>query len=168
MKTECKKGQLTVKDHPLPFWVFYACFVLAGVAALILVLATAPDRTTALIVSLVGIGNIAGGIYMLRREPASILIFDPKSDKVLVRRWHLTGQTDSIFPLSAVSSVEVETKEHTEGGLVYRPHLRFNESLDIPVSMFWYQTTRQSEEAVRKIQSFLKLSPNKPDAGDGK
>ena len=160
MRTERKKGRLIIRDQPLAFWMFYSFFVLAGIAALILALATAPDRTTALIVSIIGIGNIAGGVFMLRREPASILIFDPESDKLLVRRWHPTGKKDSFYPLSAVSSVEVETKEHTEGGHVYRPSLRFNDLVAIPVSMFWYQTMPKSEAVIREIQSFLNLSTN--------
>lgn len=160
MKTELKKGQLIVKDHPLRFWMFYSCFVLAGIAALILAVATAPDRTTALIVSIIGIGNIAGGLYMLRREPASILIFDPESDKLMVRRWYPTGKKDSFYHLSEVLSVEVETKEHTEGGHVYRPTLRLNESAAIPVSIFWYQTMQRSEEVTKEIGSFLNPSSN--------
>jgi hypothetical protein len=147
--------------------MFYSCFVFGGMAALILVLGTNPDATTALIVSVIGIGNIAGGVYMLKREPASILIFDPESDKLLVRRWHLIGKKDTFYPLSAVSSVEVTMKEHAEGGHVYRPSLCLNESVAIPVSMFWYQTMQQSEVAINEIQSFLNLSPNHAMHTDG-
>jgi hypothetical protein len=161
MRTERKKGRLIIRDQPLVFWMFYSCFVVGGIAALLLVLATTPDTTTALIVSIIGIGNIAGGVYMLRREPASILIFDLASDKLLVRRWHLTGKKDTFYPLSSVSSVEVAMKEHTEGGHVYRPSLCLNESVAIPVSMFWYQTMQKSEVAIKEIRSFLNLSPNK-------
>ena len=134
MKTERNKGRLIIRDQPLVFWMFYSCFVLGGLAALILALATAPDKTTALIVSIIGIGNIAGGVYMLRREPASILTFDPEPDTLLVRRWHPSGKKDSFYPLSAVSSAEVTIKEHTEGGHVYRPSLCLNESVTIPVA----------------------------------
>jgi len=160
VKTERKKGRLIIKDQPLAFWMFYSCFVFGGIVALIFALASAPDKTTASIVSIIGIGNIAGGVYMIRREPASIIIFDPESDKLLVRRWHPTGRRDSFYPLSAVSSVEIETKEHTEGGHVYRPRLRISESEAIPVSMFWYQTMSRSEVVINEIQFFLKLSPN--------
>jgi hypothetical protein len=160
MRTERKQGRLIIRDQPLVFWMFYSCFVVGGIAALILVLKTAPDKVTALVVSGIGIGNIAGGLHMLRREPASILICDPESDRLLVRRRHLTGKRDTVYPLSAVSSVEVVVKEHAEGGHVYRPSLCLNESVAVPVSMFWYQTRDKSDVVVNEVQSFLDLSPS--------
>lgn len=141
--------------------MFYSCFVLGGIAALILALTTAPDMMTRIMVSMIGIGNIAGGLFMIKREPASILIFDRKSEKLFVRRWHPTGKRDAYYPLNAVSSVEVETTEHAEGGYVYRPRLRLNGSESIPITMFWYQTMQRSEDVIGEIQSFLRLSPNK-------
>jgi hypothetical protein len=74
MKTKREEGRLIIRDQPLVFWMFYSCFVFGGLAALIFALANAPDKTTASIVSIIGIGNIAGGVYMIRREPASIQI----------------------------------------------------------------------------------------------
>ena len=104
---------------------------------------------------------------MLQREPASILIFDPESDSLLVRRWHLTGRKDACYPLSGLLSVEVAIKEHTEGGHVYRPSLCLNKSVAIPVSMFWYQTMQESEVVTNEIQSFLNLAPNHAMRTDG-
>lgn len=158
MKIERGKSRLIVKDQPLVFWIFYSCFVFGGMAALILALATAPDKKTALIVSIIGIGNIAGGVYMIRREPASILIFDSETGNLLVRRWHFTARRDSYYPLTNISSVRIEMTEHSEGGYVYRPSLCLNDSATIPVSLFWYQTKQKSEMIVSEIQYFLNLS----------
>ena len=99
MKTKREEGRLIIRDQPLVFWMFYSCFVFGGLAALILALAYPPDKTTAFFVSIIGIGNIAGGVYMIRREPASILIFDSETGNLLVRRWNPTGRRDSSYPL---------------------------------------------------------------------
>jgi len=166
MKTKREEGRLIIRDQPLVFWMFYSCFVVGGLAALMFALANAPDKMTASIVSIIGIGNIAGGVYMIRREPASILIFDSETGNLLVRRWNPTGRRDSSYPLADISSVRIEMTEHSEGGYVYRPNLSLNESVAIPVSMFWYQTKQNSEMIMYEIRDFLNLSPNQQVHGD--
>jgi hypothetical protein len=141
MKIEHRNGRLIVKDQPLVFWTFYSFFVVGGMVTLVLSLSAAPDWMTTFIGSLIGIGNIAGGLYMIRREPASIVVFDPGSAEVRVCRWYPIGKREKVYPICALSIAEVETTEHTDGGTVYRPRLRIGQSEFVPVSMFWYQTT---------------------------
>jgi hypothetical protein len=155
MKIEHRYGQLIVKDQPLVFWTFYSFFVVGGMVVLVFSLSAAPDWMMTFIGSLIGIGNIAGGLYMIRREPASIVVFDPGSAEVRVCRW---------YPISALSVAEVETTEHTDGGYVYRPRLCIGQSEFVPVSMFWYQTKEKSEDVANEIRRFLKIPPNKTDA----
>ena len=134
--------------------------------ALVLSLSAAPDRMTTLVGSLIGIGNIAGGLHMIRREPASIVVFDSGSDEVRVCRWYPIGKREKVYPLSAFSIAEVETTEHADGGSVYRPRLRIGQSDSVPVSMFWYQTMEKSQDVASKIRRFLNLPPNEMDAGE--
>ena len=61
--------------------------------------------------------------------------------------------------VSALTWVEVEITEHSEGGSVYRPRLCLGKAEFVPVSMFWYQTKEHSGAVVREIQGFLHLSP---------
>ena len=103
---------------------------------------------------------------MIRREPASIVVFNPRSHEIRVCRWYPIGKRENVYPISALSIVEVETTEHTDGGSVYRPRLRIGQSEFIPVSVFWYQTMKQSEGIASEIRHFLNISPNKTDAGD--
>jgi hypothetical protein len=65
-----------------------------------------------------------------------------------------------------LSTAEVETTEHTDGGYVYRPRLRIGQSEFVPVSIFWYQTKKKSEDVASEIRRFLQIPPNKTDAGD--
>lgn len=166
MRVEHKNGQLIIRDQPLGFWVFYSFFVIGGIVALVLSVSAAPDLTTALVGSLIGIGNIAGGLHMIRREPASIVVFDLGSDEVRVCRWYPIGKKEKVYPTAAFSSAEVQTTEHTDGGYVYRPRLGMGESGFVPVSMFWYQTKEKSEEVAIEIRHFLRIPPNNKKAGD--
>jgi hypothetical protein len=92
---------------------------------------------------------------MIKREPASFVEIDKAAGEIRVRRWYPIGKRHQTYPLSALSSSEVEITEHSEGGSVYRPRLRFGKDKFVPVSLFWYQTREPSEAILREIQSFL-------------
>jgi hypothetical protein len=155
VKTRLEGNRLIIRDQPLGFWLFYAFFVAGGLMALFLSLSAAPEWTTTIIGSVIGLGNIAGGLYMLRREPASIVEIDKPAGEVRVCRWYPIGKRRKTYPLSSMSSVEVEITEHSEGGSVYRPRLCFGKAESVPVSMFWYQTREPSEVILREIRTFL-------------
>jgi hypothetical protein len=155
VKARIEGNRLVIRDQPLGFWLFYSFFVAGGSIALILSLTAAPDTTTAVIGSVIGLGNIAGGLYMIKREPASIVEIDKTDGEIRVRRWYPVGKRHKTYPLSAFSGVEVEITEHSEGGSVYRPRLSFDEDESVPVSLFWYQTREPSEAILKEIESFL-------------
>ena len=157
MKARIEENRLVIKDQPFGFWLFYSFFVAGGSIALILSLTSAPDATTTLIGTAIGLGNIAGGLYMIKREPASIVEIDKATAKICVRRWYPVGKRRKTYPLSALSGAEVQITEHSEGGSVYRPRLCFGKAEFVPVSMFWYQTREPSEAILREIQAFLGL-----------
>jgi len=92
MKTRIEGNRLIIKDQPIGFWLFYSFFVAGGSLVLILSLTTAPDATTSLIGSIIGLGNIAGGLYMIKREPASIVEIDKAAGEIRVRRWYPVGK----------------------------------------------------------------------------
>ena len=125
--------------------------------ALVLSLSAAPEWTTTIIGSVIGLGNIAGGLYMLRREPASIVEIDKAAGEVRVCRWYPIGKRHKTYSISALSGAEVEITEHSEGGPVYRPRICFGKAESVPVSLFWYQTREPSEAIVREIRTFLGL-----------
>lgn len=155
MKTRIEGNRLIIRDQPFGFWLLYSLFVAGGLIALILSLRAAPDAMTTLIGSIIGLGNIAGGLYMIKREPASIVEIDKAAGQIRVRRWYPVGKRQNTYPLSALSGAEVEITEHSEGGSVYRPRLSFDEGESAPVSLFWYQTREPSETILREILTFL-------------
>ena len=157
MKARIEGNRLVIKDQPFGFWLFYLFFVAGGSIALILSLTAAPEWTTTIIGSVIGLGNIAGGLYMLRREPASIVEIDKGAGEIRVRRWYPVGKRHKTYPLSNLSSAEVEITEHSEGGSVFRPRLCIGKSDFVPVSLFWYQTGEPSEAVVREIRTFLSI-----------
>jgi hypothetical protein len=157
MKTRIEGDRLIIRDQPFGFWLFYSFFIAGGLMALVLSLTAAPDTTTTLIGSVIGLGNIAGGLYMIKREPASIVKIEKASGEVRVCRWYPSGKRQRAYSVSGITGVEVEISEHSEGGSVYRPRLCFGKAEFVPVSMFWYQTTDQSEAVVREIKDFLGL-----------
>ena len=166
MKTELKNGRLIIKDQPWVFWAFYSLFLMGGLVAVVFSLVSAADRMTAVIVTAIGIGNMAGGLYMIRKQPASVVVFDRGADEVCIRRWYPVGKKEERHLISALSSVEVEITEHTDGGPVYRPQLGIRQSEFVPISMFWYQSMKESEEVVSEIKRYVKIAPNVADAGD--
>jgi hypothetical protein len=155
VKTRLEGNRLIIRDQPFCFWLFYSFFVAGGTIALILSLTAAPDATTTLIGSVIGLGNIAGGLYMIKREPASIVEIDKAAGEIRVRRWYPAGKRQNTYQLSALSGAEVEITEHSEGGSIYRPRLRFGKNEFVPVSLFWYQSREPSEAILKEIHSFL-------------
>ena len=155
MRARLEGDRLVIRDQPFGFWLFYSFFVAGGSIALFLSMTAAPDATTALIGSVIGIGNIAGGLYMIKREPASIVEIDKAAREIRVCRWYPVGDRRKTYPLSSVSAVEIEITEHSEGGSVYRPRLCFGQTESVPVSLFWYQTREPSENILKEIQAFI-------------
>jgi hypothetical protein len=161
MKTRLEGNRLIIRDQPSGFWLFYSFFIAGGLMALVLSLSAAPDWTTTIIGSVIGLGNIAGGLYMLRREPASIVEIDKTAGEIRVCRWYPIGRRRQTYPLSTLSGAGVEITEHSEGGSVYRPRLCFRKAEYVPVSLFWYQTGEPSEAILKEIQSFLAILHHK-------
>lgn len=157
MRTHREGNRLIIRDQPFSFWLFYSFFIAGGSIALILSLTAAPDAMTRLIGSVIGLGNIAGGLYMIKREPASIIEIDKAAREIRVCRWYPVRKRRRTYPLSALSAAEVEITEHSAGGSVYRPRLCFSKAESVPVSLFWYQTIEPSEAIAREIRTFLGL-----------
>jgi hypothetical protein len=155
VRTRLEGNRLIIRDQPFGFWLYYSFFVAGGSIALILSLTAAPDATTSLVGSIIGLGNIAGGLYMIKREPASIVEIDKASGEIRVRRWYPVANRRRTYSLSALSAAEVEITEHSEGGSVYRPRLCFGRAESVPVSLFWYQTREPSEAILREIRTYL-------------
>jgi hypothetical protein len=96
---------------------------------------------------------------MMKREPASIVELDSDSNQVLVLRWGVMGRAASSYPLHTLLGAEIETTEHTDGGTVYRPGLRFSTSEFVPVSLFWYQTPDSSQDVIVNLERFTNQRP---------
>jgi hypothetical protein len=102
MKTRLEGNRLIIRDQPFGFWLFYSFFIAGGLMALVLSLSAAPDWTTTIIGSVIGLGNITGGLYMVKREPASIVEIDKASDEVRACRWSPIGKRQKTYPVSAI------------------------------------------------------------------
>jgi hypothetical protein len=155
MRTKIYNGRLTVTDNPYPFWVFYCFFILGGVTALALSLLKAQSTALAVFGSIIGLGNIAGGVYMIHREPSSKVELDRGSNQVRVRRRGIMRRVERSYPLDSLLGAEIETTEHTDGGTVYRPRLRFSTAENVPISMFWYQSAESSQNVVEHLKRFV-------------
>jgi hypothetical protein len=155
MKTERIAGRFIVRDNPTAFWTFYLFFVMGGITALYLSLSAMMNTPTAAFGAVIGLGNIAGGVYMIKREPASIVEIDPAANRVRIRRWGIAGKRESSYPLDGLTGADVETTEHTDGGAVYRPRLCFGTSGQVPLSLFWYQTEAPSKAIVDELMEFV-------------
>ena len=145
-------SRLTISDNPYPMWAFYSVFVLGGVTALGLSLFESPGPTTTVLGSIIGLGNIAGGLFMMRREPASVVELDHGADQVRVRRWGIIGSAERSYPLHALLGAHVETSTHADGGPVFRPIMRFSTAETVPVSMFWSQKPNTSRDVVAHLE----------------
>ena len=100
------------------------------------------------------------GSTWLKREPASVVKIDLGGNQVRVVRWGVAGKKETLYPLDTLTAVDIETTEHTDGGHVYRPRLRFGRSQHVPVSMFWYQTEARSKAVVDELNVFIEAAPN--------
>ena len=128
-------------------------FVLGGAIALYLSLTQGASLAMTAAGSVVGLGNIAGGLYMIRREPASRVEIDAAARAIRITRWGIGGSRTLTVPLLEFTAADVESTEHTDGGLVYRPRLRFTASREVPVSLFWHQTAGPSRSAAEHIRT---------------
>ena len=160
MRTEKVNGRLVVRDNPTLFWLFYSFFIMGGSTALYLSLSAALDTLTAALGTTIGLGNLAGGIYMLKKEPASVEEIDPGENQVRVVRWGVAGKKETRYALDTLTAVDVETTEHSDAGHVYRPRLSFGGSRHVPVSMFWYQTEARSKAVVDELNLFVAGATN--------
>src|SRR6266498_2866762 len=132
MKTELRNGCLVIRDRPLPFWAFYSFFIAGGLLALFLSVREAPSRWAVFVGAVIGVGNIVGGLYMIRREPASIIELDEASRELRISRWTPVKTRRYAHPLSALRCADVEISEHTNGGAVFRPRLCLEGFAPIP------------------------------------
>jgi hypothetical protein len=147
---------LIISDDPALFWLFYGMFVLGGATALYLSLTQGTGPAMIAAGSVIGLANIAGGLYMIRREPASRVEIDAAAKAIRVTRWGVGGQRTLALPLLEFTAADVESTEHTDGGLVYRPRLRFTASREVPVSLFWYQAAGPSRSVAEQIERFIR------------
>ena len=154
--------RMTISDNPDPMWAFYSVFVLGGSTALGMSLFQSPGPTMTVLGSIIGIGNIAGGLFMMKREPASVVELDFGAHQVRVRRWGITGSAERSYPLDALLGADVETSTHSDGGPVFRPILRFSTSESVPVSMFWSQKPNSSQDVVAHLERHSRRPPDTP------
>ena len=154
MRVVTGRDRLKISDNPYPMWAFDLVFVLFGVTALTLSVLDTSNPTASIFGSVIGLGNIAAALWMMKREPASVVELDRGADLVSIRRWGLLGRAASSYPLHALLDASVETTEHTDGGPVYRPRLRFSTGESIPVSLFWAQKPNASRNVVAHVKRF--------------
>jgi len=156
MHLERTADRLVVKDNPFRFWAFYCTFVFGGCLLLAMALSSSVMTLQLGVSVLIGLGNILGGLLMLKREPASMVTIDRPSNELRVQRWGLAGRSLTRFPLHQVDRAIVETSEHTDGGTVFRPSLLLKEAPGaVPVSRFWYQSGQRSRQIAEEINGFV-------------
>ena|SRR2546425_8478183 len=146
---------LEVRDNPLIFWSFYSFFVLGGSVALFMALTLRGSGWQALLAVLIGIGNILGGVYMLRKEPASVICLDVENKTVWVKRWGIFRSSRSSYSLNDCKEARVDVSEHTDGGSVFRPVLVLKDDSTIPISFLWYQSDMASRKVIQDVNDSI-------------
>jgi hypothetical protein len=156
MKTERTADRIVVRDNPFGFWLFYGTFVIGGCLVVLMMFSESVQGIQLVFGMLIGVGNILGGLLMLKREPASFVTVDRSRNEVRVRRWGPLGKSVKHFSLGQIVGARVETSEHVDGGTVFRPSLVLKEGRDaVPVSRFWYQSDEASRRVTDEINAFL-------------
>lgn len=151
-----KDGETTlVEDSPFIFWAFYLVFVVGGIAVLYGVFRLSEERTHLVLGVLVGLGNILGGLHMLRKEPASVVKANHHDYSVSVRRWGFFGRSAKNYAAEQIDRAKVEVSEHTDGGNVYRPVFVLADGKSLPISCFWYQSKIRSQIVVEELNMVL-------------
>lgn len=146
---------LEVRDSPALFWLFYSFFVLGGGVAVFMGLTLVNSGWQATLAVAIGIGNILGGAYMLKREPASIFRIDLRSRSFCVRRRGVFGRSEVSRPISAAREARLDVTEHTDGGSVFRPVLWLADGSSVPISCFWYQSDLDSRKVVQEVNDAI-------------
>ena len=107
---------LEVKDNPTVFWLFYSVFVLGGGVVIFMGLTLVNSGWQSILALTIGMGNVLGGAYMLKREPASIFHIDLRSKTLHVTRWGVFGRSQVSHPIDAAREARLDVTEHTDGG----------------------------------------------------
>ena len=148
-------GRLEVKDNPGLYWEFYFSFIIGGLVALYVAFTSDLSRTSLLLAIVISAGAIGGGVVLLAREPASVVVFDRPNATLQITRWTLFKRVHSSRPLSDVASATVERKNDLETGGLVRPGLALLDGSTLPISTFWYKKAEASQAAVEQVNSFL-------------
>jgi hypothetical protein len=146
---------LEVRDNPAGFWLFYSFFVLGGGVAVVMGLTALSSGWQSILVVIIGMGNIFGGAYMLRREPASIVRIDLRSKTLSIKRWGVFGRSQISHPINVAKEARLDVTEHTDGGSVFRPVLWLTDGSSIPISCFWYQSDAVSRNVVQEVSDTI-------------
>jgi hypothetical protein len=146
---------LEVRDSPAAFWLFYCFFVLGGGVAVVMGLTALSSGWQSILVVIIGMGNILGGAYMLRREPASIVRIDLRSRTLSIKRWGVFGRSQISHPINVAKEARLDVTEHTDGGSVFRPVLWLTDGSSIPISCFWYQSDVVSRNVVQEVNDTI-------------
>ena len=146
---------LEVKDNPAVFWLFYSVFVLGGGVVMFMGLTLVNSGWQSILALTIGMGNVLGGAYMLKREPASIFHIDLRSKTLNITRWGVFGRSRVSHPINAAIEARLDVTEHTDGGSVFRPVLWLTDGSSIPISCFWYQSDLVSRKVVQAVNDAI-------------
>ncbi len=136
-------------------WLFYSFFVLGGGVAIIIGLTSRGSGWQSILAVIIGMGNIFGGAYMLKREPASVLHIDLRSKTLSIKRWGVFGRWQVSHPIGVAREARLDVTEHTDGGSVFRPVLWLTDGSSIPISCFWYQSDLGSRAVVQEVNEAI-------------
>ncbi len=106
------------------------------------------------IFTLVGLGLFVGS---LTTKINNCLVFDKSTNNLTIQNRSLLGQsTTTIYPLRAISSVEIHEVKDSDGDLNYRLKIRLRTGENLP-DLLYTSTRKDIQKIATKIQKFLGL-----------
>jgi hypothetical protein len=149
------EGQLEIKDNPALYWEFYCSFIVGGLVALYVTFTSTLSRTSVWIAALVACGAIIGGVFLLTREAASIVVLSRAEAMLTVTRWTLFKRSKSTRSLTNVTAAKVERKDDLDKASLLRPTLVLTDGATLPISNFWYKKDEASRLIVEQVNAYV-------------
>jgi hypothetical protein len=154
-------SQLILKDSPGMHWVLGGMFLCIGglaVAGALGLFANAQELSPLARAVIVGFGSagIGAGVWVLRRSPGSICVFDRTQGHLVVRRRGFSGASSSRHPLFEIGKAEVAEGRDIDGDPVYRLQVALRSGQALPLSKLWAHGKGEHEAGADAVRNFLR------------
>jgi hypothetical protein len=154
-------SRLILKDSPGLHWILGGMFLAIGglaVAGPLGLFENSQQLSPLSRAVIVGFGcaGIGAGVWVLRRSPRSICVFDRTQGHLVVRRRGFSGASTSRHPILEIVKAEVTESRDIDGDPVYRLQVVLRSGQMVPLSYFWAHGKEDHEAAADALRNFLR------------